>query len=891
MRGWRALLRIALRESLRAKGRTALICLLIGLPIAAATAVHTLVVTAQVSPTEAPDLYLGSSQALVTNSQGRVTQSPDPYDGYSEVAYESDTGWGTLSEVRAVLGQRAYLPIRQVHTYVLNPSVESALVVLVDRADPLADGMVELVSGRWPEAPDEVAVSQMWARDNKSTRTVRIAANAGEAEASLQVVGTVRWTEPQRNNSARFLAPTDSIAASTRFSDAEQEQSWLVGGDPVSWSEVTRLNDAGFVVVSRAVLADPPMSDGAYQPHAYGVDVTATLQWVGLSITLALLEIALLAGPAMAVGLRRTLRSTALMVVAGGSVHQVRGIVLARALVLGLWAAGSGLVVGLLAAWVAPPVINRFTGIGFGPYDVRPLPLLGYVVVGVLSAVLAGTLPAWRAARFDPVRSLTGAQLSASRSGDGTESGWARLWSAPSWWGLLLAAASLVLMFVELSPDRELRLLWAVVLMVIAMTLLVPVGIRFTARFMSGAPATVRYVVRDSARHGTRTIPAVAAVAAAVLGVVTLGVAGASSSATARNTVDPPAAEGFGRLSVYRRDGKDLDQAAWAEVANRVRRLLPTVTLIPVRRIEAERAAWLTLSTSPAQTQDEAWNRQDAASEAPTSVIRADIPVVDAYPGITDSQRAQVKEALAAGNAALLGRAVDPITRLSLTVEGDRNAGSRWSLPARSVTTNLGAATTVLVPGTVKLPTGVTERQEGLWLSGAVSQRALGQLEIELLRAGYDSSYSAGRDKPAGTVGSDTLEALVVGVIAALIMLIGAVTATLLALSDAREDLSTLSAVGGTRRDRLGVAATTAMLISGLGLIYGAGFGALTAYAAARMVTQQSWLDPDVAAQVVTFEVPWGKFSLLLLVPIVTVGVAIAVAGKTPAWSTESQPG
>ena len=56
---------------------------------------------------------------------------------------------------------------------------------------------------------------------------------------------------------------------------------------------------------------------------------------------------------------------------------------------------------------------------------------------------------------------------------------------------------------------------------------------------------------------------------------------------------------------------------------------------------------------------------------------------------------------------------------------------------------------------------------------------------------------------------------LVLGGLGAVLMLGGTLTATFLALSDARPDLATLSAVGASPRMRRGVAASYALVVGG----------------------------------------------------------------------------
>ena len=83
------------------------------------------------------------------------------------------------------------------------------------------------------------------------------------------------------------------------------------------------------------------------------------------------------------------------------------------------------------------------------------------------------------------------------------------------------------------------------------------------ARLAGGCRSWLRYAVRDAARHRTRTVPAVAAVAATVAGVVALGIANASDAAESEATYTPQLAMGMGTLTV---SDPDVD---WASVPGR----------------------------------------------------------------------------------------------------------------------------------------------------------------------------------------------------------------------------------------------------------------------------------------------------------------------------------
>ena len=74
------------------------------------------------------------------------------------------------------------------------------------------------------------------------------------------------------------------------------------------------------------------------------------------------------------------------------------------------------------------------------------------------------------------------------------------------------------------------------------------------ARLRGRFPLTVRYAARDAARHRTRTVPAVAAVAATVAGVVALGIANTSDEAQNERPTRP-AGDGRRRPSASAPDG------------------------------------------------------------------------------------------------------------------------------------------------------------------------------------------------------------------------------------------------------------------------------------------------------------------------------------------------
>src|SRR5699024_10194532 len=127
-----------------------------------------------------------------------------------------------------------------------------------------------------------------------------------------------------------------------------------------------------------------------------------------LVVGMALLEVVLLAGPAFAVGARRQRRDLALVAAVGGRRADLRNVVLANALVLGITSGIVAVLVGRAASAIGIPLLAGHVGSVPGHFDPRPLELAGLVLVSLVTAVLAALFPACNAMRTDVVAALAG---------------------------------------------------------------------------------------------------------------------------------------------------------------------------------------------------------------------------------------------------------------------------------------------------------------------------------------------------------------------------------------------------------------------------------------------------------------------------------------------------
>lgn len=109
---------------------------------------------------------------------------------------------------------------------------------------------------------------------------------------------------------------------------------------------------------------------------------------------MAVLEIVLLAGPAFAVGARRSRRQLGLVGTCGGDRRHVRAVVLSGGLVLGGAGAVVGVVTGLVLTVVFRPLIEDQAGHRFGSLALHPKELLAIAVIGLVTGLLAAFAPA-----------------------------------------------------------------------------------------------------------------------------------------------------------------------------------------------------------------------------------------------------------------------------------------------------------------------------------------------------------------------------------------------------------------------------------------------------------------------------------------------------------------
>ncbi|MFE5587396.1 ABC transporter permease [Kitasatospora sp. NPDC056531] len=548
---WRVALRIARRDALRAKGRSALVIAMVALPVLGVTGADVFYRSATLEPAEKVVRIMGQAggELAMDNRGSTVKQAPDPDQGLmvDNPKYTAKDGAApqyTPAQQRALDTEPAQLaqqllppgatlvPERQ-GPYTATSSTEGLLSTRTSEADltdPVWNGRVDLIEGSAPANDQQAAVTREFLKRSGLKIGDRTAVRGLESTpftitAVVEYPGELKATELITRPGTLIGKLAAREAGKDHADDAPDR--WLVklpAGTALDWAKVTELNGYGFTVTSRAVLLDPPArADVPYYVetdrlnHGRGTaffDRTSVVI-LGTVVGMALLEIVLLAGPAFAVGARRSRRQLGLLAAAGGERADVRSVVLGGGVVLGLTGAAAGLGIGIGLVALLRTQAEEYSGARFGHFNLQPLDLLGVLAVGLVTGLLAAVVPAVQASRQDVVSALTGR--------DSLKPPNRKL----ALLGLLtLAGGAALALFGAASGigSRSLAVIGGSALAELGMVLLTPYLVGLFGRLGRWLPLGPRLALRDSVRHRGRTAPAVAAVMAAVAGSVAVSV-------------------------------------------------------------------------------------------------------------------------------------------------------------------------------------------------------------------------------------------------------------------------------------------------------------------------------------------------------------------------------
>ncbi|HET9680698.1 MAG TPA: FtsX-like permease family protein, partial [Candidatus Limnocylindrales bacterium] len=528
----RSLLRLARRNVGRSRWRSLLIVILVLLPVAGMAGAATVLRT--VTP---------AAEREVVGRMGRADLLVSPGSGGTEALLRDHLPAGSRIEPFLNTGDSLILPgIR--------------LPVTVSSLDPtgLARGMLALVGGRFPATSGEVAISAEVGRLAKVGLGDHI--QVGDL-GSLAVVGLV---ENPLALKERLVLADPSLAAAGVASEAS---SWLVGLP--AGTDPTTIDYGGPVAQmgSGYSPASAPVFIVTTRATAFGQSSPTSPTLIVLG-GLALVDAALVAAAAFAVGVRRRQRELGLLAASGAEPRHLAATVLAEAGVLGLIASAGGVAIGLLGALAMSPFLDDLSGHRNPAITLDPVLLVVAAALGIAASVGAALAPAWRAGRMPVLRALSG-RRPPERTGRRSLS----LGGAIVGFALAMTITGSAVRFGGGDTTiSTLLLLGGAVLGTLGFGTLAPWLLEQLERPSRHLPLAPRLALRDTARARARSGPIVTALLAAFAATVALSAYQASVEASNLARFQPPVqpeqiqVEGPGAATAGAAIARELEAAA-----------------------------------------------------------------------------------------------------------------------------------------------------------------------------------------------------------------------------------------------------------------------------------------------------------------------------------------
>ncbi|MFI6702376.1 ABC transporter permease [Streptomyces sp. NPDC050509] len=938
---WRAALRIARRDAWRYKGRSFLVLAMIALPILGVSALDLTIRSSELSASETVERDLGGADARFSDPEYGgvpIMQSPEG-DGYQPKENFDGKPWPDgLTDVKKVIPAGATVledavgsgKLRTTHG-LLHTEIRE-----LKAADPMARGIMRLGEGRFPEKSGEVAATTHFLEASGLRIGSKLTARGFDAE--YRIVGSYELPSELDADQVNalpgaLLAPLDKALKADDLPGTSSSSTYLVnlagsgsGSGGFTWNMVQEINTKGVVVVSRAVALDPPdRADIAlYQEGGWGDYEQSTraqtteLAAIGTVVGLAMLEICLLAGPAFAVGARRSRRQLGLVGANGGDRHHIRAIVLGGGLVIGVASAVVGTVLAIGLTFALQPLLEDYLGKRFGSFDIRPLELGGIALLAVLTGLLAAIVPAVTSSRQTVLASLTG-RRGVRRS--------SRV--LPIVGLIAVAIGAAIALYGSLMTDQFAIVAAGSALAELGVVALTPALVGLFGRIGRWLPLSPRLALRDSVRNRGRTAPAVAAVLAAVAGTVAVSTYTASSDAQQRAEYVPQLPHGA--VSVAVTEGSSRDVPA---VRDAVQKSLPVDVRADVDRINVGKPSCPMYSDEegcgqyevvvPKPNECPLWKEGDRGEELTTAerrkfgkdwrckdsevytyadygVLVGDAKVLKVL-GIKDPEAGK---ALAEGKAVSFDkRNVNKDGKIGIRAITDVEAADRAreaneELPGdiKSFTahqapegTNAYGMSLIMTPATAKAAGFGTVPFGAYYSTTSLPTTAQQQkLDGEIDKTGTEVNLRIEKGYEAQT----DIVLLALTVFAGLITIGAAGIATGLAQADAEADLKTLAAVGAPARVRRTLSGFQCGVVAVMGVLLGSAAGVLPAIGLLLTTrrSEESWYQEalDQGASLATppyvpIVIPWATVAALLIA--VPLGAALLAALVTRSHRT-----
>lgn len=914
LNSWRVSLKMARRDALRYKGRSALVILMVALPVALIVGGLTVATTNWMSSAERLPTQLGSAVASI--DMIGTTQVQQGVDGTNSYWRGSDDQ-SQPPKAKPIPGLDAEGGDVEANTKALSAFLGGTVRTISDGDfrwhdgdrrpwgsvaffDPTQDfgAKAKLLEGRWPTSNSEVVVTPLGVHEGlPASGTISI--TSGGKDLDVTVVG--------RADVRSGWGGIPMLATSAPWqTDQPLNASYLLFRDtPFTWSEVRRANEHGLGITSREVVLNPPPKSELPQDiwqqdesNKQSLRVAAAMLGASLFVLTALLV-----GPAFAVSAGRQRRSLALAASNGAETRQLRRSVLASAVVLGGLAVLVGAAIGVALALAGAAIWSRMRPWSqlFGPPEIPWLGVGIVVICAILAALFAALIPALKLGRLDIVGVMKGQNVSPPVSR-----------KLPIV-GVILFALGIAGAFGAVLQESAAMAALGVFGLFVGPLLLIPILLVFFGRLASRFPAPVRMATRDAARQRHRSAPTVAAVMAGTALLATFAVALASDTKFQAKLYTPQNIAGEGRAWV--------DPQALTAFESSLKSLAPTWKIVQQRNISADWGSrgektptaepFLTIQPEGCSAEETMpkWDSADPAAN--TCSVAGTFGGMSNRGGLTIMPAAEIirrlqltgadADAVRKGAVLVGDPAWAPGGKITLAY-GERHIDTAESgLPTGLNATWTTSASYPALPitaeayarGAIQSYTGIVLTQESVDAmklsttlsemnvydpNGPISQTAQDQVNEKL-------SEDMRVEVERGFQRDDWQLMLIVFGIAGFLLTTVTLISTALALAEQQADMGTLAAVGATKGTRRRFAGAQAATVALAGVALGTLIGLVAGVAIAYPSTSRGWSEAlqQEVVQSPTIGIPiWHLLAILIGVPLVAALIAAVSIRRAP---------
>jgi putative ABC transport system permease protein len=519
--GTRLAFRIARRNAVQAPGRSLLIVALIALPVIGLAGLATVVTSTVPTATENADAKLGQTQALVrivSPPDESLVQSPDE-PSYWHVDNDSN---GPLNHKASdpYASPASFLPgVRLLSVTQTSITAKTALgtgtIVALEGNmwDPSLGGRYDLIAGHRPGSAQEIMVSpaalmRLGVTIGGTVSIILPKPQMFTVVGILQDASTVSGSQTVFGEPGAFdgLMPDSELTAATFY----------LPDTRVDWATVRRLNKMGATVLSRDVLLNlPPPSETRIPAQP------ANIPWTQLGIVVplagfTLFEVALLAGAAFAVGVRKQQAGLATIASVGGDRKMLFRVIAFGGLALGIVGGIVGAALGVLGAQIYIALTSDGSNTQYPGFHPNMLVLAGVVIFAAMAGLISAAIPARQASKVDVLAALRGSvrpqKITARRPLIG-------IVLASIGGGVTLTGGVIVAIPQAQGEVNNVEILAGLALVVVG-PVLIQVGAILIAPLILNCLAILfarfglgaRLAYRDAARNAARSVPALAAI-------------------------------------------------------------------------------------------------------------------------------------------------------------------------------------------------------------------------------------------------------------------------------------------------------------------------------------------------------------------------------------------